>query len=128
MLIAFFFLPSQDLALLGENVASFFRALPSTAPPPITDAHTDVLHRAAAVLLAAPVRYPRFFFQQLQSTSLKLSVTPQPRAAGEPVTVSASQQLAVKVEGVVATAATGGGPGQRRSRRRWLREAKAVEV
>ena len=35
----------------------------------------------------------------IQATSVKLSVTPQPRSAGDPVAVSASQQLAVKVEG-----------------------------
>ncbi len=88
---------------MGEKVASLFRELPSPAPAPISNVHTDILYRSAALLLATPLCYPRFFFQQLQQTSLKLSVNPQPRSAGEPVGISASQQLAVKVEGVVAS-------------------------
>lgn len=44
---------------------------------------------------------PRFFFQQLQSTSIKLSVAPQPRVLGEPFSVPQGSQLALKVEGVL---------------------------
>ena len=69
----------------------------SSPPPPIGDAHTDALQRAAALVLSAPLCYPRFFFQSLQGTSVKLSVTPQPRAQGEPIGVSASQNMAIKV-------------------------------
>ena len=43
----------------------------------------------------------RFFYQSLQETRLKISVTPQSRAAGEPVQVNTSQLLAIKVEGVI---------------------------
>ncbi len=105
--------------LLGENVALQFRSLPSGAPPPVSDVHTDVLQRACALLISTPLCYPRFFFQQTQRTALKLSVTPQPRQPGEPVGASASQRLAVKVEGVVASSAKG--------RAAW-RTVEAVEV
>ncbi|XP_012280539.1 integrator complex subunit 7 [Orussus abietinus] len=44
---------------------------------------------------------PRYFFQTLQSTSVKLSVSPQPRVLGEPVSVPQGSQLALKVEGVL---------------------------
>ena len=39
----------------------------------------------------------------MQNTSLKLSVTPQPRSIGEPTGVSTSHQMAIKVEGVVTS-------------------------
>lgn len=51
---------------------------------------------------------PRYFYQVLQSTTVKLSITPQPRVLGENVTVPHGSQLAVKVEGVVQH---GGKPG-----------------
>ncbi|XP_047343602.1 integrator complex subunit 7 isoform X3 [Vespa velutina] len=44
---------------------------------------------------------PRYFFQALQATSVKLSVSPQPRVLGEPVSVPQGSQLALKVEGVL---------------------------
>jgi hypothetical protein len=39
----------------------------------------------------------RYFYQSLQETRVKLAVSPQPRAIGEPVAVNTSQYLAVKV-------------------------------
>ena len=39
----------------------------------------------------------RYFYQSLQETRVKLAVSPQPRAVGEPVAVNTSQYLAVKV-------------------------------
>ena len=44
---------------------------------------------------------PRYFYQTLQSTSIKLSIAPQPRVLGEPVSVPQGSQLALKVEGVL---------------------------
>ncbi|OAD56152.1 Integrator complex subunit 7 [Eufriesea mexicana] len=44
---------------------------------------------------------PRYYFQALQATSVKLSVSPQPRVLGEPVSVPQGSQLALKVEGVL---------------------------
>lgn len=44
---------------------------------------------------------PRYFFQVLQTTSIKLSVWPQPRVLGEPISLPQGTQLALKVEGVL---------------------------
>ncbi|XP_074098202.1 integrator complex subunit 7 [Cotesia typhae] len=44
---------------------------------------------------------PRYFFQALQATVVKLSVSPQPRVLGEPVCVPQGSQLALKIEGVL---------------------------
>lgn len=44
---------------------------------------------------------PRFFFQVMQSTSVKLAISPQPRVLGEFISVQSGSQLAVKVEGVI---------------------------
>ncbi|KAM5239122.1 integrator complex subunit 7 isoform 3-T3 [Ctenodactylus gundi] len=48
-----------------------------------------------------PVSYMRYFFQKLQSTSIKLALSPSPRNPAEPIAVHNNQQLALKVEGVV---------------------------
>ncbi|XP_064450209.1 integrator complex subunit 7 isoform X2 [Mirounga angustirostris] len=48
-----------------------------------------------------PVSYMRYFFQKLQSTSIKLALSPSPRNPAEPIAVQNNQQLALKVEGVV---------------------------
>ena len=45
-------------------------------------------------------------FYVFQQTSLKLAVTPQPRSGNEPIGVSNSQHMAIKIEGVIATATT----------------------
>jgi len=45
--------------------------------------------------------YPRFFFQTLQMTRVKIAVSPQPRNPGESVIVIHGNSLALKVEGVV---------------------------
>jgi integrator complex subunit 7 len=55
----------------------------------------------AEVLSNASLPIPRYFFQVLQSTSVKLAISPQPRVMGEFISVQANSQLAVKVEGVI---------------------------
>ncbi|XP_059616371.1 integrator complex subunit 7 [Phlebotomus argentipes] len=67
----------------------------------ITTEHTQVLLSQIGVAMSVPHCIPRFFFQVLQNTSIKLSVLPQPRAAGEPVNVQPNSNLVVKVEGVI---------------------------
>lgn len=49
----------------------------------------------------ASLPLPRFFFQIMQSTSVKLAISPQPRVLGEFISVQSGSQLAVKVEGVI---------------------------
>lgn len=67
----------------------------------ITNRHTELILNQLEVLMQMPICMPRFFFQVLQNTSIKLSISPQPRMPGEPVTVQPGSSLVVKVEGVI---------------------------
>lgn len=53
------------------------------------------------MITMSPMCFPRFFFQVLQNTIIKLSISPQPRVAGEPIIVQPGSNLVVKVEGVI---------------------------
>lgn len=61
----------------------------------------EILKKIVEILTNATLPVPRFFFQVLQSTSVKLAISPQPRVMGEFISVQAGSQLAVKVEGVI---------------------------
>lgn len=61
----------------------------------------ELLKKIVEILINASVPIPRYFFQILQSTSVKLAISPQPRVLGEFISVQAGSQLAVKVEGVI---------------------------
>ncbi|KAG8123241.1 hypothetical protein E2320_018673 [Naja naja] len=61
--------------------------------------HTACLCSAVIDLLKVPLSFQRYFFQKLQSTSIKLALSP--RNPAEPIVVQNNQQLALKIEGVV---------------------------
>lgn len=67
----------------------------------ITNRHTELILNQLEILMQMPICMPRFFFQILQNTSIKLSISPQPRVAGDPVIVTPGSSLVVKVEGVI---------------------------
>lgn len=67
----------------------------------ITHKQVELLKKAVEALVNASLSMPRYFFQVLQSTSVKLAITPQPRVLGEFISVQSGSQLAVKVEGVI---------------------------
>lgn len=69
----------------------------------ITHTRVNCLISQVTLLACGKMRLPlpRYFFQTLQSTSIKLSVSPQPRVIGEPVPIPQGSQLALKVEGVL---------------------------
>ncbi|KAK7907692.1 hypothetical protein WMY93_016304 [Mugilogobius chulae] len=69
--------------------------------PPVSYLHTGCLCDAVIALLKVPLSIERYFFQKLQSTSIKLALSPSPRSPAEPIPVQSSQQLTLKVEGVV---------------------------
>ncbi|XP_053314662.1 integrator complex subunit 7 [Spea bombifrons] len=69
--------------------------------PPVSYLHTSCLCNAVISLLKVPLSFQRYFFQKLQSTSIKLALSPSPRNPTEPIPVQSNQQLALKVEGVV---------------------------
>ncbi|XP_036128734.1 integrator complex subunit 7 isoform X1 [Molossus molossus] len=68
---------------------------------PVSYMHTACLCNAIIALLKVPLSFQRYFFQKLQSTSIKLALSPSPRNPAEPIAVQSNQQLALKVEGVV---------------------------
>ncbi|XP_014282117.1 integrator complex subunit 7 [Halyomorpha halys] len=74
---------------------------PMELPKTIVHQSVENLLEQVEILITSTFCMPRYFFQVLQSTSVKLAVTPQPRANGEYITVTSGQQLAVKVEGVI---------------------------
>lgn len=67
----------------------------------ITNRHMDVITSEIELIVKTPVCMPRYFFQTLQATQIKLSVSPQPRAAGEHIIVQSGSNLVIKVEGVI---------------------------
>ncbi|XP_025207626.1 integrator complex subunit 7 [Melanaphis sacchari] len=67
----------------------------------ITHKHIQSLKKQASLLVTTPMCFPRYFFQTLQSTTITLAVSPQPRVNGEPITVNMGSNFVVKVEGVV---------------------------
>uniref|UniRef100_A0A8C5MR27 Integrator complex subunit 7 n=1 Tax=Leptobrachium leishanense TaxID=445787 RepID=A0A8C5MR27_9ANUR len=69
--------------------------------PPISHLHTSCLCNAVISLLKVPLSFQRYFFQKLQTTSIKLALSPSPRNPAEPIPVQSNQQLSLKVEGVV---------------------------
>uniref|UniRef100_A0A8C6TRW9 Integrator complex subunit 7 n=1 Tax=Neogobius melanostomus TaxID=47308 RepID=A0A8C6TRW9_9GOBI len=76
--------------------------------PPVSHLHTGCLCDAVIALLKVPLSFERYFFQKLQSTSIKLALSPSPRTSTEPIPVQSSQQLTLKVEGVVQHGSTPG--------------------
>ncbi|KAK3926066.1 Integrator complex subunit 7 [Frankliniella fusca] len=85
----------QEAAGLAQAIATIKEV------KPVTHLHVDVVLRQAEILANTSLCIPRFFFQVLQSTSVKLAVSPQPRVMGENISVQGGSQLAVKVEGVI---------------------------
>ncbi|CAD7004330.1 integrator complex subunit 7 [Ceratitis capitata] len=67
----------------------------------ITNRHLEVILSEIELITKTPLCLPRYFFQVLQSTQIKLSVSPQPRSPGEPVLVQSGSNLVIKVEGVI---------------------------
>uniref|UniRef100_A0A1I8Q617 Integrator complex subunit 7 n=1 Tax=Stomoxys calcitrans TaxID=35570 RepID=A0A1I8Q617_STOCA len=67
----------------------------------INNFHLDIILAEIEVITKTPLCLPRYFFQVLQSTQIKLSVSPQPRSDGKPVNVQAGSNLVIKVEGVI---------------------------
>lgn len=67
----------------------------------ITNVQTDVILKEIEMAIKSPTCVPRFFFQIQQNTSIKLSMSPFPRVAGEAILVQPGHNLVVKVEGVI---------------------------
>ncbi|XP_044761796.1 integrator complex subunit 7 [Coccinella septempunctata] len=95
-------LESQQLIKACQNSVKISNAVMADAiVGTITHKQVDLLKKVVEVLANASLPIPRYFFQVLQSTSVKLAISPQPRVMGEFISVQAGSQLAVKVEGVI---------------------------
>ncbi|XP_065340647.1 integrator complex subunit 7 [Cloeon dipterum] len=69
-----------------------------TTCKPITSRHTDTLMQLVKMITSSPLCLPRYFFQVLQCTLVKLSITPQGKLSE--ISVAANSQLVLHVEGV----------------------------
>lgn len=95
-------LECRQLVQACQNAANIVQAVnQETLLQTITHKHVELLKTVVEILANASLSFPRFFFQVLQSTSVKLAISPQPRVLGEFISVQAGSQLAVKVEGVI---------------------------
>lgn len=84
-----------------RKIAREFEKVPADVGKSINSHHMDVLLKQIEMAIKAPICLPRFFFQVQQSTSIKLSMSPFPRVAGEAILVQSGHNLVVKVEGVI---------------------------
>lgn len=121
------FLGQADPSSIGQSVQralhSIARDLDALLPensscPEKTFRLIDFLSQAVLFLVQANLSFPRFFFQTLQSTTVKLAISPQPSSAGEPVLIRSDTSLTLKVEGVI----------QKGERPALFRSVKAVNV
>lgn len=67
----------------------------------ISNYHLDIILAEIELIISTPLCLPRYFFQIQQSTQVKLSVSPQPRNDGKPVSVQSGSNLVIKVEGII---------------------------
>jgi integrator complex subunit 7 len=84
-----------------RRIAREFEKLPSELVKTITNVHTEAILKEIEMVIKSPISMPRFFFQVQQNTSIKLSMSPFQRNAGEAIVVPSGHNLVVKVEGVI---------------------------
>ncbi|XP_020300438.1 integrator complex subunit 7 isoform X2 [Pseudomyrmex gracilis] len=103
--VNFHFDDSVEMRQLAFCCSELRHLAPSNSEGKAGISHVRVSSLISQVTLLADgtmrLPIPRYFFQTLQTTSIKLSVSPQPRVLGEPVSVPQGSQLALKVEGVL---------------------------
>nr|XP_040236397.2 integrator complex subunit 7 [Anopheles coluzzii] len=95
---------TRYLLSVCRTVLKHLQLIPAEVPggtKTLTHEHTDMMMKQIETVVRSSHCTPRFFFQVLQNTSVKLALTPQPRATGEPVFVQPNSHLVVKVEGVI---------------------------
>lgn len=94
---------TKYLLYICQIVSKQLQTLPNEigSTKSITNNHMDVLLKQVEIVVKSSLCVPRFFFQVLQNTSVKLALTPQPRISGEPIFVQPNSNLVVKVEGKI---------------------------
>lgn len=61
----------------------------------------DLIRSFSASVIRCPFVFPRYFFQPLQSTQIKLAITPQPSGSSGTISLLINQNLVLKVEGLI---------------------------
>lgn len=92
---------SLEIQLMVKCRQELLEIMSTVKEKAITHKHIRSLKKQATLLATTPMCFPRYFFQTLQSTTITLAVSPQPRVNGEPITVNMGSNFVVKVEGVV---------------------------
>jgi len=92
---------SLEIQLIVKCRQELLEIMSTVKEKAITHKHIRSLKKQASLLVITPMCFPRYFFQTLQSTTITLAVSPQPRVNGEPITVNMGSNFVVKVEGVV---------------------------
>ncbi|GFN82837.1 integrator complex subunit 7, partial [Plakobranchus ocellatus] len=93
---------NATIRVMHEISNSMDKLLPDTSSTAtISHKLIDMLLWSVTSFVRASPSYPRFFFQTLQNTTVKLAVSPQQSQNQEPVSLRADTNLSLKVEGVV---------------------------
>lgn len=92
---------SLEIQLIVKCRQELIEIMSTVKEKAITHKHIRSLKKQASLLVTTPMCFPRYFFQTLQSTTITLAVSPQPRVNGEPIIVNIGSNFVVKVEGVV---------------------------
>ncbi|XP_022103792.1 integrator complex subunit 7-like isoform X2 [Acanthaster planci] len=91
----------KQLQMTNTILKDLQNVLVQTDGQSISHQHVNCLTEACAGMMRLPFGFPRYFFQALQSTSIKLALSPTARNPNEPVSLSTDTHLAMKVEGVI---------------------------
>uniref|UniRef100_A0A0B6ZER7 Integrator complex subunit 7 C-terminal domain-containing protein n=2 Tax=Arion vulgaris TaxID=1028688 RepID=A0A0B6ZER7_9EUPU len=93
---------STALGVIRDISTAMDKVLPeNSSSASISYKLMDILSWSVASFVRASPSFPRFFFQALQSTVVKLAVSPQQGLSQEPIPLRADTHLSLKVEGVV---------------------------
>ncbi|CAL1526762.1 unnamed protein product [Lymnaea stagnalis] len=93
---------AATLSVMQEISSAMDKILPETSSSAvISHKLVDILSSSVAGFVQALPSFPRFFFQTLQNTVVKLAVSPQQSANQEPIPLRADTHLSLRVEGVV---------------------------
>lgn len=79
------------------------KSLERDSPFPLTHQNIDCIEKTALLVGRWRQCLPRFMFQRLQTTDIKLAISPSSRAPGEPILINSNIHLTLKVEGVIQT-------------------------
>ncbi len=86
--------------ICNEMLGVVQETIKAIADVPLTHQHIECIQHVSMSLSQVPLCMPRYFFQSLQTTGIKLAISPQSRNS-EPVTIHFDTCLTLKVEGII---------------------------